>query len=460
MPKQKIVVVDDDPFMREGLTETLARPEFDLVEFDNAAAALDEVADGSAALLITDIRMPAMDGMELVQQAKRLDPKLPVVMMTAFATVETAVEAMKRGAFDYIMKPFKAEEIEVVVEKALEHRRLLAENEYLRGELAKRFQLASIVGESAAMKAVLERIRQVAPSNATVFIRGESGTGKELAAHAIHAQSPRRDRPFVRVNCAAPSAGVLESELFGHEKGAFTGADKRRIGRFEMADGGTIFLDEVSEMDLGLQGKLLRVLQEKEFERVGSSETIAADVRILASSNRDLEASIEAGEFRQDLYYRLNVVSVDMPPLRAHIEDVRALVAHFIRRYNQENGTRVQGIAADALGLLESYGWPGNVRELQNIIERAIVLGPGETIEVRHIAAGLERAPGRPVAASAAAVFEPRPLEDVEREHVLRMMAHCDGHRQNSARALEISERSLRDRLKRWRDKGLIDEMP
>ncbi len=458
MSKEKLVIVDDDPFMREGLMETLSQSAFELMEFESAADALEAVADGSAALLITDMRMPEMDGMELLRQAKRLDPKLPVVMMTAFATVETAVEAMKRGAFDYIMKPFKAEQIEVVVEKALEHRRLLAENEYLRDELAKRFRLSDFVGESAAMESVFARIRQIAPSNATVFVRGESGTGKELAAHAIHAQSPRREKPFVRVNCAALSAGVLESELFGHEKGAFTGADKRRIGRFEMAAGGTILLDEVSEMDLNLQGKLLRVLQEREFERVGSSETIAADVRVVASSNRDLEASIEEGAFRQDLYYRLNVVSVELPPLSEHKDDIPGLVTHFIDKYNRENGTRVKGISDQALQLLVDYDWPGNVRELENIVERAIVLGPGPTLEAEHLAPGLERAPGRVAEGRADTPFEPRPLDEVEREHVLRVLAFHDGHRQKSANALGISERSLRDRLKRWRDKGLIDE--
>ncbi len=455
MPKFKIVVVDDDEFMREGLLATLERPEYTVVGCPTAEAGLDAVADGSAALLISDLRLPGMSGLELLPAVKRLDPKLPVVMITAFATVETAVQAMKHGAFDYIMKPFKAEEIEVVVERALEHRRLLSENEFLREELDKRFALADFVGESPAMREVFDRIRQLAPANATVFIRGESGTGKELVARAIHAQSPRRMKPLVRVNCAALSAGVLESELFGHERGAFTGADRRRIGRFEMADGGTIFLDEVSEMDLGLQGKLLRVLQEKEFERVGSSETIRADVRILASSNRDLEAAIQAGAFRQDLYYRLNVVAVDLPPLRERRVDIRPLARHFIAKYNREEGGRVKAVDEEAMALLERYDWPGNVRELENIIERAIVLGPGETIEAGHIAAGLERAPGRP--ARTAEEFTPRPLEEVEREHILKMIEHLGGHRVNTAQALGISERSLRDRLKRWKEQGLID---
>ncbi len=459
MPTEKIIVVDDDEYMREGLIETLTQAEHRVEGFANAKAALAAAADGSASLLITDMRMPGMDGMELLQKVKRLDPKLPVVMITAFGTIESAVEAMKQGAFDYIIKPFNAEQIDVVVSRALEHRRLVAENEFLRKELAGRFSLADFVGASAAMRKVTDNIRQIAPANATVFIRGESGTGKELVARAIHAQSPRRDRPLVRVNCAALSAGVLESELFGHEKGAFTGADRRRIGRFEMADGGTIFLDEVSEMDLSLQGKLLRVLQEKEFERVGSSETIRVDVRILASSNRDLERAIATGEFRQDLYYRLNVVSLELPPLRERKGDIRMLAQFFVEKYNREEGAQVQGVAPEALALLETYDWPGNVRELENIIERAIVLGPGEMIEAAQIGGWLTAVPGRSeTQAGAGAAFGPRALEDVEREHVRRMLAYHGDHRQKTAQALGISERSLRDRLKRWRKQGLLED--
>ncbi|MBN2713920.1 MAG: sigma-54-dependent Fis family transcriptional regulator, partial [Planctomycetes bacterium] len=269
---------------------------------------------------------------------------------------------------------------------------------------------------------------------------------------------PRRDKPFIRVNCAALSAGVLESELFGHEKGAFTGADKLRIGRFEMADGGTILLDEVSEMDLGLQGKLLRVLQEKEFERVGSSETIHADVRILASSNRCLEKSIEKGEFRQDLYYRLNVVSVDMPPLRERKEDIPALVKHFIDKYNREEGSRVRSVSGDALKLLEGYDWPGNVRELENIIERAIVLGTSEEIDAGLVAPALRHGGGAPASSASSGAFEPRPLDEVEREHIIKTLEHLEGHRTNTAQVLGISERSLRDRIKRWKEAGLWEE--
>ncbi len=468
MPKAKVVIVDDDEFMRDSLMEALGRPELNVVGFSRAAEALDAIADGSASLLLTDMRMPEMDGMQLLEEAKRLDPQLPVVMMTAFATIETAVQAMKRGAFDYVMKPFKAEEIELVVNRALEHRRLLAENEYLKDELAKKFKTSDFVGKSAAMKAVFDQIRQAAPTSATVFIRGESGTGKELVARSIHAQSPRRSKPLVKVNCAALSAGVLESELFGHEKGAFTGADKRRIGRFEMADGGTLFLDEVSEMDLNLQGKLLRVLQEKEFERVGSSETISVDVRILASSNRDLEKSIEAGEFRQDLYYRLNVISVELPPLRERKSDIPALARHFLDRYRREEGVRVKDISDEALDILVRYDWPGNVRELANIMERLIVLGRDDVIGAGQVEAALPKSaarllpaqlcPAEPAGTAGAGgggAFQPRPLDDVERECIVATLKFFDGARAKSAEALGISERSLRDRLKRWQEQGL-----
>lgn len=454
---EKILIVDDDEFMREGLEETLSEAGYRVITFENAESAVEVLSDGSASLLITDMRMPGMSGMDLLEKALKADPKLPVVMMTAFATIETAVEAMKKGAYDYIMKPFDAAQIDVVVQKALAHRRLLVENEYLRNELAARWSIKDFVGKCPKMKEAFAQIRQIAASNATVFIRGESGTGKELVARSVHAQSPRRDKPMVRVNCAALSAGVLESELFGHEKGAFTGADKRRIGRFEMADGGTIFLDEVSEMDLNLQGKLLRVLQEKEFERVGSSETIYSNVRVLASSNRDLEKAIELGEFRQDLYYRLNVVSVELPPLRERKSDIRELVAYFIEKYNCNEGTRIEGAEEETLKLLEMHEWPGNVRELENLVERAIVLGDGKLLSHSVVARSLESAPGVSISEGDAggAAFSPKALDEIEREHVIKMLEYFNDHRANTAQALGISERSLRDRLKRWKEAGL-----
>ena len=455
MPRETVFVVDDDEFMREGLVQTLEAHPYRIEAFDNPRRALEAIADVPPSLVITDMRMPEMDGLELLDKALRIQPGLPVVMITAFATVETAVNAMKRGAFDYIMKPFQAEEIEVVVEKALAHRRMLMENEYLKRELASTFAPQDFVGSSGGMREVFAQIDRIAPSPSTVLIRGESGTGKELVARCLHANSDRRDKPFIRVNCAALSAGLLESELFGHEKGAFTGADRQRIGRFELAEGGTILLDEISEMDLALQGKLLRVLQEREYERVGSSETIKADVRILATSNRNLEDAIRAGTFRQDLFYRLNVVPIALPPLRTRRDDIADLARHFIRKHAAAGAGRVKDIAQDAVELLMRYDWPGNVRELENIIERAIVLNREEIIRPEHLAAGL----GAMTSSGATNVgpdesFAVRPLIEIEREYVGRVLRHLDGHRQNTAQALGISERSLRDRLKRWKEEG------
>lgn len=454
MAHETIFIVDDDEFMREGLVETLEAHPYRLEAFDDPQRALEAVADAPPALVITDMRMPGMSGIELLEKLHRMEPDLPVIMITAFATVETAVDAMKKGALDYIMKPFQAAEIEIVVEKALAHRRVLIENQYLKSELAAGFSSEVFVGESSVMRAVFGEIAQIAPSPSTVLIRGESGTGKELVARSIHAQSERSQKPFIRVNCAALSAGLLESELFGHEKGAFTGADKQRIGRFELAEGGTILLDEISEMDLALQGKLLRVLQEREYERVGSSETIRADVRILATSNRDLEDSIAEGAFRQDLFYRLNVVPIHLPPLRQRKEDVAPLARHFIMKHTNAGTGRVREIAQDALDLLVRYDWPGNVRELENIIERAIVLNREDTIRPEHLAAGIGAVSGGATAITPGDDFIIRPLAEIEREYVGRVLRHCDGHRQNTANALGISERSLRDRIKRWKDDG------
>ncbi|GHT01091.1 Fis family transcriptional regulator [Planctomycetales bacterium] len=491
----QIIIVDDDEFMRGSLEETLAFGNYRVAGFAQAEDALAALSDGSASLLLTDMRMPGMSGLELLERALKADPQLPVVMMTAFATVETAVEAMKKGAYDYIMKPFDAARIEVVVKKALAHRRLLRENEFLKDELNKRWSVKNFIGKSPVMKTAFEQIRQVAATNATVFIHGESGTGKEMVARAVHAQSPRRHKPLICVNCAALSAGVLESELFGHEKGAFTGADKRRIGRFELADGGTLFLDEVTEMNLELQGKLLRVLQEREFERVGSSETISVDVRILASSNRDMAKAIADGIFRQDLFYRLNVVEVELPPLRARKDDVRALVNYFIEKYNREQGTKVKTVGENTYRLLESYDWPGNVRELTNIVERAIVLGNGGELSESVVAQSIRKGGGQSAVGGeqkanseswavsgeqkaqgneagekggvggddgkrnsahcpppTAHSFAPQPLENIERDYIYQTLKFFDGHRQKAAQSLAISERSLRDRLKRWQD--------
>jgi DNA-binding NtrC family response regulator len=454
VPGSKILVVDDQEFVREGLYETLSRAGYAVETCESGQAALLVLSEGDISVLITDLRMPEMSGIELLKKARMMDSSLPVIMVTAFATVENAVEAMKEGAYDYIMKPFKADAIEIVVAKALEHRRLVEENEYLKMELQEKFSSENFVGGSQPMLTLFDKIKAVAASDSTVLVRGESGTGKELAAGAIHTQSSRSARPFIRVNCAALSAGLLESELFGHEKGAFTGADKRRIGRFELAEGGTILLDEISEMDLALQGKLLRVLQEKEYERVGSSETISTDVRVIATSNRDLEAAISSGTFRQDLFYRLNVVPLELPPLRERKDDVSALTEFFIDKHGSKGAVRARSISSEAAALLKSYSWPGNVRELENIIERAVVLGQSEEIGIEDISFGIspDDSSSSVLAESPGEGGRIKTVAEVEKDHILSVLDFYDNHRQKTATALGISERSLRDKLKKWKE--------
>jgi len=450
MTGQNIAIVDDQEMMRESLKETLLRAGYAVRAFASGEAALADLERASADMVITDMKMPSMSGIELLERVLRLAPETPVAVITAHGTVETAVEAMKKGAFDYILKPFSADAIELVVAKALRHRRLKAENEFLRGEMAGA-RGPAFVGESPAAGRVLEMVRRVAGSTSTVLIRGESGTGKEIVAAMIHAAGPRAGAPFIKVNCAALSAGLLESELFGHEKGAFTGADRARAGRFELADGGTILLDEVSEMDLALQGKLLRVLQEREFERVGSSETRRVDVRIIATSNRNLEKCIEDGSFRRDLFYRLNVVPILVPPLRERRDDIPLLAGHFLAKHAHLAAGALREISHEALGRLAAYDWPGNVRELENIVERAIVLSTGPTIGPEHVAAGLpESLPGAATDPDQSAT-----LPQMEREMILKTLKRLGGHREKTAEALGIAVRTLRDKLKRYKEEGV-----
>src|SRR3954447_14796925 len=371
----KILVCDDQELMRDSLAAILVREGHEVIAAGDGSAAVARLSSGAKFdLLITDLKMPRMTGLELLAEAKRLRADMPVVLMTAFATVQTAVEAMKLGAYDYIQKPFDGEEIKLMVERTLEHNRLIRENAALRTIAENACAPRPLIGSSDAMSEVRKKIELVAQSSATVLIRGESGTGKEVVARAIHAASERRERPMLAVNCAALSENLLESELFGHEKGAFTGADRLRRGRFELADGGTILLDEISEIAPALQAKLLRVLQESAFERVGSSVTQQVDVRVVATTNRDLGKEVKEGRFRQDLYYRLNVVPIELPPLRDRAEDVPELVRHFLHSIAKRESNAFRHIEPDAIRLLQKYSWPGNIRELQNIIERACVL--------------------------------------------------------------------------------------
>jgi DNA-binding NtrC family response regulator len=450
----RILVVDDQEMMRDSLAATLAREGHEIVSAGDGPAAVARLGATRFDLLISDLRMPKMTGLELLAEAKRLRPEMPVVLMTAFASVNTAVEAMRMGAYDYIQKPFDGEEIKLLVDRTLEHSRLKLENQAYRSMTEIGGQ-RPLIGDSMAMQQVRQQIDLVARSNATVLIRGESGTGKEVIARAIHMASSRREHPMLAVNCAALSENLLESELFGHEKGAFTGADKLRRGRFELADGGTLMLDEISEIAPSLQAKLLRVLQENCFERVGSSLTQQVDVRMIATTNRNLERCVEEGDFRKDLFYRLNVVPIEVPPLRNRVDDIPELARHFLHQASKRENAVFRHIEPEAVRLLQRYDWPGNVRELQNIMERAAVLEaePG-VVRAGTIDPWLRNTTATPIAEGLAG----RPLADIEKQVILSTLQQFKGHRVRTASALGIGVRTLGMKLKRWRDEGEFAE--
>ncbi|HEV2294373.1 MAG TPA: sigma-54 dependent transcriptional regulator [Tepidisphaeraceae bacterium] len=447
----RILVVDDQDMMRDSLAATLVREGHEVIAATDGAAAVARLNGGRFDLMITDLKMPKMTGIELLAEAKKLRPEMPVVLMTAFATVSTAVEAMKLGAYDYIQKPFDGEEIKHLVDRTLEHNRLIRENQALRS-MAEVSSPRPLIGSGEAMAEVRKKIDLVARSNATVLIRGESGTGKEVVARAIHNASDRKDRPMLAVNCAALSENLLESELFGHEKGAFTGADRMRRGRFELADGGSLLLDEISEIAPALQAKLLRVLQESAFERVGSSLTQTVDARVIATTNRDLEVAVDDGKFRRDLFYRLNVVPIDLPPLRQRVEDIPELCRHFLHNVAKREQNAFRHIEPEAIRVMQKYPWPGNVRELQNIMERATVLetAPG-VIQAETIEPWLKI---RGSTTAAAEILAGKPLADIEKQVILSTLEQFKGHRIKTATALGIGVRTLGMKLKRWREEG------
>src|SRR6187549_339573 len=376
----RILIADDHDALRRGLKRGLTEAGHEVEEASNGNAAIERLHDSYFDVVLSDLKMGGSDGLDVLRTTRALHPTTAVILMTAFGSVNTAVEAMKIGAFDYVQKPFEIEEMEVKIEKALEVKRLKHELDYLRGTQQDIYEFDKIVGQSAALQHVLDIVKKVAKSNTTVLIRGETGTGKELIAGATHHNSLRAGRNFVKVNCAALQENLLESELFGHEKGAFTGADKQRIGRFEQADGGTLFLDEVGDMSPNTQAKILRVLQEHEFERLGGTRTLRVDVRVIAATNRILPQMVANGMFREDLYYRLNVVSIDMPPLRERKDDIEQLAKFFLKRFAGELKKTVMGMATDAQKLLMRYHWPGNIRELENAVERAMLLADGSHI--------------------------------------------------------------------------------
>src|SRR6186713_420267 len=391
----RILIADDHDALRRGLVRGLTEAGHEVDEASNGNAAIERLHDSYFDVVLSDLKMGGSDGLEVLRTTKALHPTTAVILMTAFGSVTTAVEAMKSGAFDYVQKPFEIEEMEVKIEKAIEMRRMQNQIDYLRHAAGDIYDFDRIIGSSGALEKVLTVVRKVAKSNTTVLVRGENGTGKELIAGAIHHNSHRAARNFIKVNCAALQENLLESELFGHEKGAFTGADKQRIGRFEQADGGTLFLDEIGDMSPNTQAKILRVLQEHEFERLGGTRTLKVDVRLIAATNRDLPAMVESGAFREDLYYRLNVVSIETPPLRERKEDIQALATFFLRRFAGELKKRIDGISPDALKLLMRYNWPGNIRELENSIERAVLLSEGPQLSASDLSLG-ELTTGQP----------------------------------------------------------------
>jgi DNA-binding NtrC family response regulator len=448
-----ILVVDDEKHTRDGLRRLLEN-EYDVYVAADIAGAIDVLEREQIDILLTDLRLGNEDGMTLIDRALKM-PHPPIcIMMTAYGSVDIAVEAMKRGAYDFVTKPLNLDKVEMLIARALGARKLEQENRTLRQQVDERYGLENIIGESAALREVLDTIRQVAPSSANVLIEGESGTGKELAAHAIHNLSRRNKAKFVAVHCAALSPQLLESELFGHEKGAFTGAHERRIGRFEQANGGTIFLDEVAEIDPSTQVKLLRVMsEERAFERVGGNQTLRADVRIIAATNKNLETLVREGKFRDDLFFRLNVVRITMPPLRERKEDIPLLIRGFLRHFCKANEKPLVDLTADAMDALLTYNWPGNVRELRTAIEHGVVMGTGPKITVRDLPTALRQAASAvlPRGISAAKAFgeksSPLDIRETEKKLIMQALAATNGNVTGAAKKLGISRRTLHRKI-------------
>jgi DNA-binding NtrC family response regulator len=449
----QILVVDDERNMRETVRRILKDEGYEPLTAASGEEAIKMLMQNDeVSLLLLDARMPGMDGFELLEKARARYPNVPVVMMTAYATPKLAVRAIKGGAVDYLPKPFEPEELLLTISNALSHQQLLAENKALKGLLARRYQVNDIVGVSPDMQRLRQLILTVAPTPSTIFILGESGTGKELVAGALHYHSPRRESPFVSVNCAAIPDTLLESELFGHEKGAFTGATSTKRGRFEEADTGTMFLDEIGDMSPSLQSKLLRVIEDKTFSRVGSTETKSVDVRIIAATNRDIDAHVREGKFREDLYHRLNVVRIEISPLRQRREDIEMLARHFLVIYNAGLNKNIRGFTPAALEVMQRYDWPGNVRELRNAIERAVILGRGENIEADALPAALHDKNGAPRAAVPVAdLSKPmdQALADYERQIITDALSLCRYNLGQTADKLGVSRHALRYRMQK-----------
>ena len=461
-PRLTVLVVDDEKNTREGLGRALRR-DYEVVLAESADAAIQTLGERPVDVMLSDVRMPGMDGLGLLREARRLHPDLVVIMLTAYGSVETAVEAMKVGAADFLTKPVNLDHLDITISKAVRQRALESENRALKSRLDSKFGLENIVGSSPAMERLFDIVRQAAPTQATVLIEGASGTGKELVAQAIHRLSARAAGPFVAVHCAALSSSLLESELFGHEKGAFTGAVVQRKGRFEMAHGGTLFLDEISEIEPSVQVKLLRVLEERRFERVGGVDTVEVDIRIVAATNRDLRKYVEEGKFREDLFYRLDVVEIKMPPLKERGGDIALLCNRFMKEFAEVNARPVSRFAPEAAAILQAYSWPGNVRELRNTIEKMVVLARGDTLAVEDVPAnirdearlnGVSGVSAAPAPAPAADFAPTESLAEVEKRKILAALDAAGGNRSKAAIALGISRRTLHRKLNEWKHDG------
>jgi DNA-binding NtrC family response regulator len=456
----RILVVDDEANARQALAELLKEEGYSVEMAADGFKALPKIQEFAPDMVLTDLRMPGMDGLELMKRAQQEDTERAVVVMTAYGAVDSAVAAMRAGAADFILKPINMDQLTVVLERVMERRRLRQEAGHLRQRLSERNRIDSIIGRSPPMEDLFNQILQVAPSRASVLITGESGTGKELIAAAIHEHSPRAKGPFVKLHCAALAETLLESELFGHERGAFTGALTRRDGRFSQAHGGTLFLDEIGEISPSLQVKLLRFLQEHRFERVGGNQTLEVDVRVIAATHRDLKQAVKDGKFREDLYYRLNVVHLEAPPLRARKGDVPLLAAHFLTKYAKENAKEVRSFSDEALEALTRYNWPGNVRELENSVERAVVIGRGDTVRPQDLAPTLGNSSGATTTDAGLPPIPGSTLEELERYAILRTLEHTGGSTSRAAAILGISARKIQYKLHEYGDAGLKSRAP
>jgi two-component system response regulator PilR (NtrC family) len=453
MAKARVLVVDDEKSMRDLLSITLEKEGYDVLTAAGGEAAIEALRRDATDAVITDLRMPKVDGLQVLRAAKEISPDVAVIVITAVASTETAVEAMKLGAYDYITKPFKLDEVSLIVRNALERKRLRDENLYLRKQLETQHRFENIIGKSGRILEVFDTIRKISDSPSTAMITGESGTGKELVARAIHFNSLRRDKPFVSVNCGAIPEGLMESELFGHVRGAFTGAVSNKIGLFSAGEGGTLFLDEITEIPPLLQVKLLRAIQTREIRRVGDTKDMKTDVRLIAASNRNLEDAVKDGILREDLYYRLNVIPIQLPPLRERREDIPLLVAHFLQKFGKDLGKEARGVAPEAMIVLERYHWPGNIRELENVLERAIVLGAGDMLGVESLPETLRRE--RPVKGMEAVELPEdgldleATLDTIERGYLQRALDRTGGVQTKAAELLKMTFRQFRYKLQK-----------